>query len=278
MKIPLIAGRDFTRDDRSDSEPVAIVGEATARRLWPGQSAIGKVVLIADGRMALKGNEPVPVSREPAARTVVGVARDVKYASLATTRPPLFVYVPLSQDPMGSLTLIARSPSGRPITTDLRRLIASLNPDVAITAERTVEQNLAVALLPQRIAATVAGSLGIIGLLLAAFGIYGVMAYAVTRRTREIGIRLALGADRGRVARMLVSRGVSLAAIGAAIGLPLAAVGSGLLRGLLFGVPALDPISFGATAFVVTAVTFAACYVPARRAMRVDPAEALRLD
>jgi ABC-type antimicrobial peptide transport system permease subunit len=169
-----------------------------------------------------------------------------------------------------------RTTPEKSIAADLRALVASVNPNVPITASRKLEANIGLALMPQRIAAVIAGSLGLIGLLLAAIGIYGVMAYTVTRRWREIGIRVALGAARTDVLRLLLGQGLRFAASGVAIGLTLAATTSQLLRNLLFGVPPLDPLTFGGTALLFAAVALVASYAPMSRATRLNPAEALR--
>jgi ABC-type antimicrobial peptide transport system permease subunit len=205
----------------------------------------------------------------------VGVARDAKYASLADAPVPLYVYVPLEQQPTLMLTLIARSPDAA-LASDMRALLAAIDSSVPVVAQRTMEDSIALALMPQRIAATVAGTLGAIGLLLAGLGIYGVIAFSFSRRTRELAIRMALGAERRQVRGMVLGQGLRLTAMGAATGVALAAAVSRLLRGLLFGVPPLDPQTFGGTILLVAAVALAACYVPARRATRIEPADVLR--
>jgi ABC-type antimicrobial peptide transport system permease subunit len=175
-------------------------------------------------------------------------------------------------------TVVARAIDGRRLAADIRSLLASMNPNVPVVNAQTFEEYASLGLIPQRIAASVAGSLGVIGLLLAAIGIYGVTAYMVTSRTREIGIRIALGAQQGRVVRMVLRQGMMLTVIGAAIGLVLSAAASRLLGSLLFGVGPTDPISFAGAAVLFVAIGLAACYAPARRATEIDAMEALRYE
>jgi ABC-type antimicrobial peptide transport system permease subunit len=151
-----------------------------------------------------------------------------------------------------------------------------MNPNLPITEAMRLSELTAIGLVPQRLAASVAGTLGIVGLLLCAIGIYGVTSYSVAQRTREIGIRIALGADRRNVLRLVLRQGFVLAAVGTAIGVVIAAVGSTFLESLLYGVRGLDPLTFGAACALFAVVTLAATYVPARRATRVDPMVALR--
>jgi ABC-type antimicrobial peptide transport system permease subunit len=160
----------------------------------------------------------------------------------------------------------------------MRQLVTSMNPSLPIVTAQTLEDSVALGLVPQRVAASVTASLGLVGLLLAAIGIYGVTAYWVTRRTHEIGIRLAMGAQRADIVGMVLRQGLSLAAIGSAIGLAIAAGASQLLAVFLFGVPPMDPLAFGGAAVLFAAVALAACYVPARRATKVDPLIALRCE
>jgi len=275
MRIPIVAGRDFGDADTAATTPVAIIGEATARRLWPDGGAIGRQIVVYQSMVEAKGAQRTARPSNPITRTIVGVAKDVKYVGLAEATAPSFVYMPLQQQPADNLTLIVRAPGTTAIASEIRAIVSALNPGVAVTF-RSASDNLRLALLPQRIAALVSGTLGVVGLLLAALGIYGVMAYSVTRRTREIAIRIAVGAAGADVARLVLRQGVTLAAMGGVIGLVLAAGGSQLLRRLLFGVPPLDPVAFGGTVLLFAAVTLAACYVPTRRASLVDPAEALR--
>jgi putative ABC transport system permease protein len=151
-----------------------------------------------------------------------------------------------------------------------------MNPNLPITQSMRLSEVTAIGVIPQRIAASVAGTMGIIGLLLAAIGIYGVTSYAVSRRTREIGIRIALGADHGNVIRLVLRQGLMLATVGVAIGVVIAALGSRFLESLLFGVRGLDPVTFAGACLLFGVVTLIASYVPARRATTVDPMVALR--
>jgi predicted permease len=269
MKIPLIGGRDFTAADRRGAPWVVIVNETAARQMWPNQDPLGKVLVHHLDRRG------TPDSLRQ--MTVVGVARDSKYAFLGE-EPTGFVYVPMQQQYIPRTTIVARAVDGRRLATDIRSLLAAMNPNVPVVNAQTFEEYASLGLLPQRIAASVAGSLGILGLLLAAIGIYGVTAYMVTSRTREIGIRIALGAQRHSVVRMVLRQGMVLTLTGAAIGLVLAAAASRLLGSLLFGVNAADPFTFLGSAALFVAIGLAACYAPARRATEIDAMEALRYE
>ena len=270
MRMPLVAGRDFTEADRDGAPDVAIINETMARSLWPGQNPLGKELLHdADRTPAGAANIRHMV--------VVGVARDGKYRSL-DDRARMFIFVPLQQQYVPRLTIVARMARGRHAQTEIRSLLVQMNPNLPIVRAQTFDDYSAVGLVPQRVAASVSGSLGIVGLLLAAIGIYGVTAYAVARRTREIGIRMALGAQSRDVVRMVLRQGLTLAVAGVVIGLPLAAAASRLLGSLLFGIPAVDPVTFVGAALLFALVGLAACYVPARRATRIDAMEALRYE
>jgi predicted permease len=285
MRIPLIEGRDFNAGDRDGGPLVAILGEAAARRFWPGESAIGKQLVMEQniGMMVLRrpgAPEGVDMPKAGPGKilTVVGVARDIKYHNLREQTPRSFVYTPLRQNHDATVTLLARGTHGQRLTSEIRTLINALDPNLPILAAKTLDDNVSLALVPQRVAAAVSGSLGLVGLLLAAIGIYGVMAYAVTRRTREIGIRIALGATGADVVRLVLRQGLLLALSGAAIGLMLAAFASRLLVTFLFGVPPLDPIVFAGAAVLFAAIGVVACFIPARRATRIDAMEALRYE
>ncbi len=259
LRIPIIAGRDFTAADRESAQPVAIVDESTARRLWPGEDAVGKF---------LPGAEP---------RLVIGVARDVKSAGGGRPTAVLVFYAPLQQRYSSQLTILARTTGGEHLASAIRTLVASMDPNLPILTTQMLEQRqTGPVVLQLRTAALVSGGVGLVGLLLASIGVYGVTTYAVVQRTREIGVRMTLGAQHGDVVRMVLRQGMSLVATGAAIGVLLAAGMSQVLRRLLYGVPTLDPVTFGGALLLFAAVGFAACYIPARRATRISAVEALR--
>jgi predicted permease len=272
LHIPLAAGREFAAADRDGAQPVAIVGEAIARQFWPGRDAVGQYIVQQFG----PHSRPNPNGAKP--MLVVGVAREVKASTLIDGLSRSLVYVPLQQQYVPSIMIIARTTRGQRIANELQSLVASADPNLPIVTSQTLEDVGALGLVPQRVVVSVAGTLGIVGALLAAIGIYGVAAYAVTRRTREIGIRMALGARRADVVAMVLHQGLWLAIVGLAIGLLLSAGASRLLVGFLFGVPPLDPVIFAGAAALFAAVGVAACYVPARRATRIDPLTALRYE
>jgi predicted permease len=269
MKMALLTGRDFSDADREGTPSVVIVNETAARQWWPRQDALGKTLLQETGRP----DAPDAVRT----LTVVGVARDSKYRNLGEDPRP-FVYVPIQQQYMSRTVIAARSAHGQRLAGELRALVASMNPNLPIVQALTFDAYSQLGLLPQRIAASVAGSLGLVGVLLAAIGIYGVTAYMVSSRTREIGIRMALGAERASVVRMVLRQGLTLTMIGAAIGLAVAAAASRLLGSLLFGVGATDPLTFIGSTLLFFVVGAAACYVPARRATAIGAMDALRYD
>jgi predicted permease len=271
LRTSIAAGRDFTIGDRDGTQPVAIVSEAAARQFWPGQDAIGKYVL----QYTPSPHGPTNPTR---ALLVIGVTRDVQSSSLIDGLARACVYVPLQQQYQSSLTIVARTTHGQRIVDELRALVASMNPNLPIGTAQTLEDSVALGLAPQRIAASVSGALGIVGLMLAGIGIYGVTAYAVARRTREIGIRIALGARRADINRIVLREGLSLTLIGSAMGLIFAAAITRVLAGFLFGIPPIDPVTFTATTVLFAAIGLAACYVPARRATRIDAMEALRYE
>jgi len=271
LRTPISAGRDFTPDDRAGTQPVVVVSESAARQFWPGQDAVGKYL-----SQPTHGPQGPTSPMQPL--LVIGVARDVQSSSLVDGVARASAYVPLQQQYVSSLTIVARTTSGRRITDQLRALLASMNPNVPIMTSQTLEDSIALGLAPQRVVASVAGGLGIVALLLAAIGVYGVTAYAVARRTREIGIRIALGARRTDVVRMVLQEGLSLTLIGAGVGLTLAGATSHVLAAFLFGIPPIDPLTFTGTTLLFVAIGVAACYVPIRRATRIDAMEALRYE
>ena len=271
LRIPLVAGRDFTSDDRVGSQLVAIVGEAAARRLWPGKEAVGQTLFVHAPNMS----GPL---QPPTALTVVGVARDVKQDGFRGIAA-LALYVPLQQRYQSGLTILVRRPVNQRLAENLRALVARVNPNLAVLTAETLEHQQDGPVETQlRIAATVAGSVGFVGVLLAAIGIYGVTAYAVTRRTREIGIRLSLGAGRRDVIAMVLRQAMTLVAIGSGIGLLLGAGAGRVLSGQRFGVPSPDASMLIGAAALFVVVGLVASSVPLLRATRIKAMEALRYE
>jgi predicted permease len=265
METRLLQGRDFSAQDVAQSPPVAIVNEAFARRFFPGENPIGK-------RFSFTGTAAGNWIE------IVSIAQNGKYSSLAAINEP-FVYLPLAQNYESKVTLIARS-AGDPhlLLATIRKEIHRLDENLTPYDARTMLEHMELPLAPARVAATALGAFGALALLLAAIGIFGVMSNAVTQRTREIGIRIALGADSKEIIRLIVGQGALLVGIGIAIGLGGAVLGTRLLAKLLFGVSALDPLTFTGVTALLTATAFLACYLPARRATKVDPMVALRQD
>ncbi len=202
----------------------------------------------------------------------------MQFSSLLDGLARTAVYAPLDQQYVSSLTIVTRTTSGKRVTGELRALLASMSPTLPIMTAEALDDSIALGLTPQRVVASVSGSLGLVGLILAGIGIYGVTTYAVTRRTREIGIRVALGARRADIIRMVIREGLSLTLFGSAVGLMVAAVVSRVLVTFLFGIPPIDPVTFISTTVLFAVIGLAACYVPVRRATHIDPTEALRYE
>jgi predicted permease len=260
LHLPLAAGRDFNDGDTATSPRVVIVNEAAARLFWPAGDGLGRQVELEEHML-----------------TVVGVAKDARLMSLGEPAQP-YLYLPLAQQYLPRVSLLVRTTSDRTAIPAVRQLVRAMNPNLPVSEAMPLTEITAIGVVPQRIAAAVAGSLGLVGLLLASIGIYGVTAYSVARRTREIGIRMALGADRSSVLALVLRQGFVLAAIGVAIGVGLSALASRLVESLLFGVPGVDPVTFAGACALFALVTLVATYIPARRAARVDPLRALRVE
>jgi predicted permease len=264
MRIPLLRGRSFTDADRAGAPPVVIVNEAFARRYWPNADPIGK-------RLSANG------SSGPF-REVVGVTRTGKYNTLGEDPRP-FYYLPLWQEYNGTVTLHVKTAGDpRALIGSVREAIRAVDPNVPVVDVKTMEEQMLVALLPARLAGTLLGAFGLLALLLASVGIYGVMAYAVVSRTREIGVRRALGAQTNNLLRLILGEGMRLAAIGFAIGLAAAFALTRFAASLLYGVTPTDPLTFAGALAILSAAAFVACYIPALRALRVDPVTALRCE
>jgi predicted permease len=272
MRIALVAGRDFSAADAAGSQPVAIIGAGAARRFFPGGDALGRYI-VPQGY----GPPSARVAGEPL--LVVGVSADPTYGTLVDGMTGLYVYVPLQQRYLAGFTnIIVRSTGGESLAAEVRAAISAMNPNVPVGTARPARDVTSLGLLPQRIAAATAGSLGLVGLLLAAVGLYGVTAYAVARRTREFGVRIALGATRGDILRMVLRHGLALTLAGSAAGLVLAAGAAQITASMLFGVTPIDPPTFAAAAAAFLSVGLAASLTPALRATRIDPVDALRAE
>jgi putative ABC transport system permease protein len=264
MRIPLLRGRGFTDADRADAMPVMVIGESTARQLWPGTDPIGQHVRI--------GGPDSP------GRTIVGIAGDVRHFRLDEA-PTLQMYLPQSQLTDSFLVLTVRSArSPDALIPELRGVIRGLDPTVPVyqiaTAREIVEETMA----ERRFAMRLLGAFAGVALLLAAVGLYGVVSYTVAQRTREVGVRIALGASGADVLRLILTSGLGTIAAGLASGLLATLVVVRFMESLLFGVDARDPASLAAAAGLLVLVALGAHLVPARRALRIDPAVALRRD
>jgi predicted permease len=259
--VPIDAGRAFSGIDRAASLPVAIINEKLARDYWPGEDALGK-------RVRLPG--------EPQMREIVGVARTASYSSWGEP-PQRCVYVPLEQNPLAAMTLYVRSKEDpQRMVGAVGREIRAVGPQVLVSGIRTGQEIIDGSLFQARIGVALLSVFGLLALGLASIGLYGILAYTVSQRQREIGLRMALGASRRSVSRLILKQGMSLVSMGLAIGLAAALLVGRALRGILFGVGALDLVSLAAAACVLAGVALVACYLPARRATRVDPLVALR--
>ncbi|HKE57609.1 MAG TPA: ABC transporter permease, partial [Pyrinomonadaceae bacterium] len=261
MGVPLVKGRLFDERDVKGAQEAVIVNENMVRRFWPNEDPLGK-------RIERAGKEPW--------RTVVGVVRDAKEFSV-DDEPPLSIYHPHDQFPIGTMFLVVRSTSDPSLLAPvITKEIQALDPELPAYEFRTMEQRLTEALARRRFAMFLLGVFAVVALLLAAIGIYGVMAYSVTQRRQEIGIRLALGAQPGKIQGMIVRQSLTLAALGVAIGLAGAFALTRVMSSLLYGVSATDRLTFIAPPLVLGSVALVASYFPARRAAKVDPTIALR--
>ena len=266
LGMTLTAGRSFTDADRAGQPFVAIVNETFAARAWPGREAVGQVIYQATRRDVFDRT-----------LTVVGVARNAHYRSVGEA-PRAFIYVPLAQQPMTELNLYVKHAPGRQVAEEVTQLVASLDPALPVIANLPLDDAAGIGLVPQRLAAAVAGGVGVVGLLLTAVGLYGLMAFQAVQRTREIAVRMALGATRGRVLSMMLVQGAKVALAGSAVGMLLAGGAAIGVRGLLVGIQPLDAVSFLTAAMVLGFVLLAACVIPARRAAAANPAAALRAE
>jgi len=267
LGIPLRDGRALTNRDRAGGRPVAVINEAAAQRFWPDENPIGKRVWFGSGTGFTDPTNPVEV---------VGVVGDVKYGALDEPRGPDFYtsYLQFTYPDTMMVVRIAGTPAS--IVGSLRRAVASVDPGLPIYDVQTLDDRIAQTLSRPRFNASVVTLFAAAALLLAAGGVYAVMAYSVSSRMHEIGIRLALGADATRVLRLVLGEGARLAGLGAAVGIAAAIVIARLMRSVLFGIADSDPVVMSSTVMIMFAVAIAAALVPARRASAIDPVAVLR--
>jgi predicted permease len=261
LRVPLLEGRDFNARDDDNAPPVMIVNQAFAAKYWHGESPVGRRVRIGKTWC-----------------TVVGMAKNSKYFNIAEGPRPYF-YEPVRSgfNPWDLYFMVRSEAPISEIAQQLRRGIAA-DGRVATYDVIPLREWTEVTLLPQKTAAAMAGALGLLSLLLAAVGLYSVMAYSVVQRTREIGIRMALGALPGNVLADVLARGIALTAAGLALGTSVALAASRMVAGLLVGVGPTDPVAFIGTAVFLSGIAFLATYIPARRATRIQPMVALRCE
>ena len=266
MGTPVLYGREFTQQDLEKSEQVAMVNEAFVRQFMPAVKTPDEAV----GKRVGFGREHRQYMR------IVGVVKLGKYFNI-TEDPRPFIWTPLAQDYISHATLVVRA-TGKPdsLFGAVRGEVNRLDPNLPLYDVETLTEHLRLALFPSRIAAIVLGVFGFVALLLSAIGIYGITSYAVAQRTHEIGIRMALGAQLGDVLKLVLNHGLKLTMIGAAIGLVGAYLATRAITSVLYGVSATDPLTFGLVSVLLIGVALLACYVPARRATKVDPLIALR--
>jgi putative ABC transport system permease protein len=263
MEIPLITGRNFTDSDTYKTKPVAVIDQTLARRYWPGQNPLGQELKFGFGR-GLQG------------LTIVGVAGDIKSDGFEAPSVP-HIYVALGQfAPINAVVFLRSRRDAEELGQAVRREVESINLNVPVHSISSMDQIIARSVADRRFALELLGVFAAVALLLAAIGIYGVMSYSFSQRTHEVGIRVALGAQRLHILRMALAEGMRIVVIGLAAGLVGAAIMTQFFRSMLFDVGTTDPITFLSVSAILAGVALFACYIPARRATRVDPLVALR--
>jgi len=262
----LVHGRFFTAADTATSAPVTVINEAVANRIWPGEDPIGK---------ALKQGFP---ERPGTWREVVGVIGDIKFDGI-TEQTTMQVYMPFAQDPSANFAVLVRTAvQPASLRAPIESAVAAISSEMPVTEVRTMEEIVTSSIARQRMALLVLSVFAGIALLLAASGLYGLVAHAVTERTHEIGVRMALGAERGDVIWLVIANGMSMTIVGVLLGIGGATAVTKYLEGLLFGVEPIDPITLGAGGAMLLAVSAVACWLPAWRAARIPPVTALRAE
>lgn len=265
LNIPVTQGREFSAADGAAALKTVVVNETLANRFWPNQNAVGRRFFLPgpDGGRSVE---------------IVGVVQSTRSRRL-TEQPRSAMFYPESQEPALDLTLMVRSglePAA--LIAALRTVVKSLDPHIPVFRVQTLAQQKSGSLSLQRMAAILLSSFGILALFLASLGIYGVLAYSVSRRTREIGVRMALGAQIADVLTLVLRQGAGVILVGIVLGLAASLAATRLLRGFLYEIQPLDPLTFGVVVILLTGVAMLACWLPARRAARIDPIQALRYE
>jgi putative ABC transport system permease protein len=267
MNVPIVQGRPFSERDAEGTPLVMIINEALARRDFQNENPVGKRISLG-----------TDAQRQPVWWEIVGVARDVRSTELREAAAPEF-YLTANQDTFTNMSLVVRtSVEPASIAASVRRVTADVDKAAAVSDVSTLEHLVEQAVTQPRFNLFLLGLFSVIALLLSAAGIYGVTAYSVTQRTHEFGIRMALGAQVGDVLRLILKQGMLLILVGIAVGLLAAFALTRLLRTLLYGVSVTDPLTFAAISLLLGVVALVACYIPARRATKVDPLIALRYE
>jgi putative ABC transport system permease protein len=264
MQIPLIAGRAFTPQDDGRAPKVAVINQTMARKFFGEENAVGR-------RFGFKQEKGSEIE-------VVGVVRDAKYEGQRDD-PPSVAYIPYPQQSLGQATFAVRT-AGDPgqMVEAIRGAVREVDKDLPVFAVKTQAELADDTLARERLFAWLTGVFGLLALLLASIGLYGVMSYAVAERTHEIGLRMALGASQGHVLRKVIGQGAFLTIVGIMIGLAAALALTRFITSYLFGVSAMDPPTFVAIGALLAVIALVACYLPARRASKVDPMTALRYE
>jgi predicted permease len=261
MRIRLLHGRDFSERDDEQAQGVVIINDTMARRYWPSGDAVGRRLKLDKDWLK-----------------IVGISKDVKNRSLSEA-PKSFLYLPFLQDYRSNMILVARTAiEPEKMFHAVRAEVDALDPQMPMFDAKTFEEHIGIALFLQRMAATLLSIFGLLALSLAALGLYGVMAYSVSQRTREFGIRISIGAKRSDVLKLVLGQGLILSGIGMIGGLIIALIVTRFSAHLLYGVSAADPLTFTVTVLLLLGVALVAGYFPARRATKLDPMIALRVD
>ena len=270
LNIPLSRGRRFDERDNQHATPVIIINETLARQHFAGTEALGQHIIIEGER----GDNGLPPPRE-----IVGIVGDVRHEGLDTESGSEY-YVPYTQAPEAFMTLVVRSASDNPgsLAASLREAIKQTDKDQYVAAMQPMTKLVGASIARRRFNALLTGLFAVVALLLASIGIFGVLNYTVAQRTQEIGLRVALGAQTRDVLRLVLGQGARLILIGLALGLAASFALTRVLAGMLFGVTPTDPLTFVAVSFLLAGVALLACYIPARRATKVDPLVALRYE